>query len=195
MNNITPNTLSWSRIIIAPLIVLFYFIGNWGAVIALLLFIFAAITDYYDGKLARLSNNVNPFGTFLDPVADKILVTIVLLMLLIDPHPEINRILLGIVAALIILREIFVSSLRDWMAQKNRTTEVAVTGLSKTKTALQLTGIIMILCHDPLAWFFKLLKINPTILLIIPYVGIVVLVAAAIVGIITAKQYAVVAFK
>ncbi|MBF2734668.1 MAG: CDP-alcohol phosphatidyltransferase family protein [Betaproteobacteria bacterium AqS2] len=182
-----PNMLSWLRIAMTPLVPVCFFLPGPGPLLALAVFLLAALTDYWDGRLARETGASSPFGAFLDPVADKLLVCATLLLLVADPEPEVSRGLLGILAAAIILREIVQSALRDWMAQAGRSAAVAVTGLSKAKTATQLTGLGMLLGHDGAVW---LLPFIPAVLFtIIAWIGAVCLAAAAVLGLMSLGQF------
>ncbi len=113
--------------------------------IACALFVAAAITDWFDGYLARRLNQMSPFGTFLDPVADKLLVCSALLVLLDDARVN------SVVALLIIGREITVSALREWMAEMGERKKVAVSALGKYKTGFQMAAIPMLLYNK--TWF------------------------------------------
>jgi CDP-diacylglycerol---glycerol-3-phosphate 3-phosphatidyltransferase len=144
-----PNSLTWFRILAIPLVVIvFYLPYPWARPAAGLLFALAGITDYLDGYLARRLGQTSNFGAFLDPVADKLIVSTAL-VLLVQSDPQL---LLAIVAAVIIGREITVSALREWMSQlgERARAHVAVTFFGKWKTALQITGISMMLYHQPL---------------------------------------------
>ena len=176
-----PNLLSWLRVVLAPLVVLCFLLPGPGPLTALLLFLLAALSDYWDGRLARTRRQTSAFGAFLDPVADKILVCATLLLLAVDPQPEVPRLLLGLLAAAIILRELVQSAMRDWMAQAGRTSEVGVTGMSKSKTAAQLIGLSFLLGHDALAWLLPQLGLMLP-LGWIPWVGAVALAVAAALG-------------
>ena len=114
--------------------------------IAGLLFGFAAITDFIDGYLARKLNQMSKFGAFLDPVADKLLVAIALI-LLIQSDPRITVAIIGIV---IIGREITISALREWMASVGAHGLVAVSWAGKIKTAFQMFGIAFMIYDSPI---------------------------------------------
>ena len=108
---------------------------------ALVLFIFAGLTDYLDGYLARKYNAVSELGEILDPIADKILVVFVLIGLSVT----FKSYLVGFLASMIISREIFVSALRDYNSRKNNSDATKVTFLAKIKTAAQLNTIFIYL--------------------------------------------------
>ena len=138
-----PNSLTWFRIIAIPLVVVLYY--TWSKAGAAWMFALAAITDLLDGYLARRLGQTSKFGAFLDPVADKLMVTTAL-VLIVQNDPKWY---FAIVAAVIIGREITVSALREWMSQIGAQAHVAVSWFGKWKTALQMTGIGMML-HEPL---------------------------------------------
>jgi CDP-diacylglycerol--glycerol-3-phosphate 3-phosphatidyltransferase len=136
-----PNILTYGRIAAAPLVGLTYYIPNhWGPWIAFSIFVIASITDYFDGYLARAWQQQSALGRMLDPIADKLLVSVAILILVAD------GILNGwsIFAAIIVLmREIFVSGLREFLAELR--VSVPVTRLAKYKTAMQLVAIAALL--------------------------------------------------
>ncbi len=137
-----PNTLTWLRIYAIPLIaVLFYLPYPWGDPAAGLLFAAAGITDSLDGYLARRLGQTSRLGAFLDPVADKLIVAVALVLLVSkDPSP-----LITLTAAVIIGREITISALREWMAEIGQRRKVAVSQLGKYKTILQIVGLSFML--------------------------------------------------
>ncbi len=142
-----PNTLTWLRILAIPLIVvLFYLPFSLSDPAAGLLFAAAAITDTLDGYLARRMGLTSRLGAFLDPVADKLVVAVVL-VLLVSKDPSVVVVLM---AAIIISREIAISALREWMAELGQRTRVAVSSLGKWKTVLQMTGLALMLYRQPL---------------------------------------------
>src|SRR5690606_33239152 len=122
---------------------------TWARPAAGLLFGLAGITDYFDGYLARRLNQMSSFGAFLDPVADKLMVSTAL-VLLVQSDPKIS---LAIVAGIIIGREITVSALREWMSELGARAHVAVTFFGKWKTTLQIIGIGFMLYREPLFGF------------------------------------------
>jgi len=145
-----PIILTWFRILAVPLLVaVFYLPGPWAGkqeinLCATIIFTIAAFTDWADGWLARRNNQVSSFGAFLDPVADKLMVAAVLLILL-----DLERISV-LVAIIIMGREIAISALREWMAQIGAATNVAVSLLGKLKTVSQMVAIPLLLFHQPL---------------------------------------------
>jgi cardiolipin synthase len=142
-----PTLLTWARIVAIPLIVgIFYLDGHEPTknLVATVLFIVVALTDWADGYLARKLNQTSSFGAFLDPVADKFLVCASLLILV-----QLGR-LEALVALVIIGREIAISALREWMAQIGASRSVAVHMLGKVKTVVQMTAIPFLLYHGKL---------------------------------------------
>ncbi|HEY0294594.1 MAG TPA: CDP-diacylglycerol--glycerol-3-phosphate 3-phosphatidyltransferase [Bordetella sp.] len=136
-----PIILTWLRIAMIPLVVgLFYLPESWLAMpvrdaFAAFAFIIAALTDWFDGWLARRWNQTSSFGAFLDPVADKLMVSAALLVLL-----DLNRVDVFI-ALIIIGRELAISALREWMATIGARASVAVHRLGKFKAAAQMVAI------------------------------------------------------
>src|SRR5579863_3898692 len=142
-----PNTLTGLRIAAIPLIVLlFYMPYPWADPAAGLLFAAAGITDSLDGYFARRLGQTSRLGAFLDPVADKLIVAVAL-VLLVSRDP---RALIVLTAAVIIGREITISALREWMAEIGARAKVAVSQLGKYKTILQIIGLSMMLYRVPL---------------------------------------------
>ena len=146
-----PNLVTWLRILLIPLIIaIFYVPDPWLSasgknVAATAVFVFAAVTDWLDGYLARVLDQISAFGAFLDPVADKLMVAGALIMLL-----QLERV--GAVVALIIIgREIAISALREWMARVGQSKSVAVAFVGKVKTASQMVAIPLLLYHDEIA--------------------------------------------
>ena len=119
-----------------------------------ILFVLAGITDWLDGYLARRLGQHSPFGAFLDPVADKLMVTTALVLLVADfelQEQVISSILFTTVAAVIVGREIAVSALREWMAELGKRASVAVSVIGKLKTAAQIISIALLLYKAPIA--------------------------------------------
>lgn len=142
-----PNILTLLRIVLIPVFVLlFYLPVEWARLSCALVFSVAAVTDWLDGYLARRWGQVSPFGAFLDPVADKLMVAVSLLLLVqADPTPA-----LAIPAAVIIGREITISALREWMAEMGARDEVSVSLIGKFKTAVQMVAILLLIYAEPL---------------------------------------------
>ena len=145
-----PNILTLLRIVLIPvLVVVFYLPGPWSYQISALIFGVAAITDWLDGYLARRLQQTSPFGAFLDPVADKLMVAVALVLLVQDNPSE----LFAVPAAVIIGREIVISALREWMAEIGARTRVAVSIVGKVKTTLQMIAILLLLYKIPVGTF------------------------------------------
>ena len=145
-----PNILTLFRIILIPvLVVVFYLRGEWSYQISAAIFGIAALTDLLDGYLARRLNQSSPFGAFLDPVADKLMVAVAL-VLLVQDNPSLW---FAVPAAIIIGREIAISALREWMAEIGARTKVAVSIIGKLKTTIQMVAILLLLYKVPVGDF------------------------------------------
>lgn len=141
-----PNSLTLLRICLIPvLVVVFYMPFKNHLMVAAVIFAFAAVTDWVDGYLARRLDQMTTFGAFLDPVADKLMVAIAL-VLLVERH---DTLLFTLAACVIIGREIVISALREWMAELGERTSVAVSYIGKVKTAFQMIAITGLLAIDP----------------------------------------------
>ena len=137
-----PNTLTLIRIALIPLFVLvFYLDYDWARPAAALIFSLAGITDWLDGYFARKLGQTSAFGAFLDPVADKLMVAVALVLIVNTDH----RLLVALSAAVIIGREIAISALREWMSEIGRRSHVAVSPIGKLKTIVQITALIMLI--------------------------------------------------
>jgi len=137
-----PTLLTWTRIVAIPLLVGVFYIGlepRLQNLVATVMFIVFAATDWLDGYLARKLNQTSSFGAFLDPVADKFLVCASLLVLVHLARADV------FVALIIIGREIAISALREWMAQIGASKSVAVHMLGKLKTTVQMVAIPFLL--------------------------------------------------
>jgi len=133
-----PNALTVLRICMIPvLVVVFYLPFQNHLLVAAVIFAVAAITDWVDGYLARKLGQTTAFGAFLDPVADKLMVAVAL-VLLVERH---DTVLFTLAACVIIGREIVISALREWMAELGARTSVAVSYVGKVNTAFQLVAI------------------------------------------------------
>jgi phosphatidylglycerophosphate synthase len=197
-----PNTLTWLRIFAIPLVVvLFYLPYNWADPAAGLLFAIAGITDSLDGYLARRMGQTSRLGAFLDPVADKLIVAVALVLLvskemppIIVPglegmdggratlRPESVRATLVLCSIVIIGREIAISALREWMAEIGKRGKVKVSQLAKYKTILQITGLSCMLFR----WDLKIL---PGVSLPVFEIGFVLTIVAAALTLISAISY------
>ena len=141
-----PNIITIFRILLLPLFVIFFFIDGVAARwITLAIFCTAAWTDWLDGFLARKMNIESPFGAFLDPVADKLLVTVTLVMLAANYSSP----WFVIPAAIMVAREVLISALREWMSGNNQRDVVAVGYIGKVKTTTQMLAIIALLAAHP----------------------------------------------
>lgn len=151
-----PNILTLARIILIPV---FLLVAYWPPaigfneispdvtrhIILATIFVVAAVTDWFDGYLARTLNQTSAFGRFLDPVADKLMVAAALIVL-VQWQPSIS---MAFAAIVIISREITVSALREWMAELGARTSVAVSTVGKYKTAFQMIAITVFLLNWP----------------------------------------------
>jgi CDP-diacylglycerol--glycerol-3-phosphate 3-phosphatidyltransferase len=144
-----PTFLTIARIILIPLIMISYyadfFLHN---VVAMLLLTTAGVTDWLDGHLARKNAQTSKFGAFLDPVADKLLVTVLLVMLGAH-YPSLWYV---VPACLIVAREVMISALREWMAERQLRDVVAVGAIGKVKTTFQMIAIGALLMTDHNGW-------------------------------------------
>lgn len=141
-----PNALTIMRILLIPvLVVVFYLPFRNHLMVAAAIFAMAALTDWFDGFLARRLGQMTAFGAFLDPVADKLMVSVALI-LLVERH---DTLLFTLAACVIIGREIVVSALREWMAELGERTSVTVSYIGKVKTAFQMAAITGLLAIDP----------------------------------------------
>lgn len=142
-----PNILSLLRIALIPVLMGLYFLPYESAALwATIVFIIASITDWVDGYLARKWDQATPFGAFIDPVADKLIVVIALVMILFR-SPE-AYLLIPIV--IIIAREIIITALREWMASIGARNTVKVSYVGKLKTTFQMIAIGCLIFHKPL---------------------------------------------
>jgi CDP-diacylglycerol--glycerol-3-phosphate 3-phosphatidyltransferase len=197
-----PNTLTWLRIFAIPLVViLFYLPYNWADPAAGLLFAIAGITDSLDGYLARRMGQTSRLGAFLDPVADKLIVAVALVLLVSKDMPDIIvpglegidggratmreesvKFVLVVCSIVIIGREIAISALREWMAEIGKRGMVKVTQLAKLKTIVQITGLSCML-------FRWNLPVLPGFSLPVFEIGFVLTIIAAALTLISAISY------
>lgn len=141
-----PNLLTLFRLLLIPVfIALFYLPWKWTHLASAAVFLLAAITDWLDGYFARKLNQSTPFGAFLDPVVDKVMVAVVI-VLMIERYATP---LFAIPAAVIVARELLVSALREWMAELGQRATVAVSTLGKVKTTVQMLAILILLAVIP----------------------------------------------
>ena len=197
-----PNTLTWLRIFAIPLVIVFFYLPfHWADPAAGLLFAAAGITDSLDGYLARKMGQTSRLGAFLDPVADKLIVAVALVLLVskemplvIVPglehldgqhatlRPESVRAILVLCSVVIIGREIAISALREWMAEIGQRGKVKVSLLGKYKTILQIVGLSCML-------FRWSLPILPGLTLPVFEIGLVLTVVAAVLTLMSAISY------
>lgn len=145
-----PNSLTWARIALIPFFVGIYYLpadvisAEGKNLVATVTFIVAAVTDWFDGYLARALGQTSAFGAFLDPVADKLMVAAALILLV-----QLGRVD-ALIAVVIIGREITISALREWMARVGQSGSVAVAYVGKLKTTAQMVAIPMLLFNASL---------------------------------------------
>ena len=197
-----PNTLTWLRIFAIPLVVVFFYLpGQWADPAAGLLFAVAGITDSLDGYFARKMKLTSRLGAFLDPVADKLIVAVALVLLVSKEMPPIVvpglegidgghatlraesvRAILVLCSIVIIGREIAISALREWMAEIGQRGKVKVSNLAKLKTIVQIVGLSCML-------FRWNLPILPGFSLPIFEIGFVLTIVAAVLTMLSAVSY------
>ncbi len=142
-----PTILTLFRIILIPVfVVVFYLPMAWAHAAAAIIYAAASLTDWFDGYLARVLNQESAFGAFLDPVADKLMVVVAIILLVeANPSPW-----LAIPSLIIISREITVSALREWMAELGSRTTVQVSFVGKAKTTAQMFSLFLMIYHQEL---------------------------------------------
>ena len=172
-----PVLLTLSRILAIPLVVIFYYLEM--PLTASTIFGLAGLTDLIDGYLARKYNQVSRFGAFLDPVADKLLVSVALILIV----EREGMIWITLAAIIIISREITISALREWMAETGERSKVAVSYIGKVKAVTQILALIFLLYNQDL--FGAPLR----------EVGLVFLAVATVLTIISMVQYLALAFS
>ena len=197
-----PNTLTWLRIFAIPLVIVFFYLPyHWADPAAGLLFAVAGITDSLDGYFARKMGQTSRLGAFLDPVADKLIVAVALVLLvskdnadMIIPglealdgatatlRKESIRAILVLCAIVIIGREIAISALREWMAEIGQRGKVKVSALGKYKTILQIVGLSCML-------FRWNLPVWPGFSLPVFQIGFVLTIVAAVLTLLSAVSY------
>jgi CDP-diacylglycerol--glycerol-3-phosphate 3-phosphatidyltransferase len=140
------------------MVIFFYLPVSWGHLAAAIIFAIACITDWLDGYLARYLMQTTKLGAFLDPVADKLMVSVALVLIVAEPMFQfvstnsavvsIPSAVITIPAAIIVAREMVVSALREWMAEVGKRKSVAVSSLGKAKTAIQMLALLILLSCD-----------------------------------------------
>jgi CDP-diacylglycerol---glycerol-3-phosphate 3-phosphatidyltransferase len=165
----TPNALTFLRLVLIPLFVVAYYLPTeWANILAAVLFIVAAVTDWLDGYLARRLQQHSSFGAFLDPVVDKLMIIAALILIVADPEilrRVLDARLFAVVVVIIVGREIAVSALREWMAEFGKRSRVAVSFVGKFKTTAQMFAIPFLLWRDPL-WGLPVLRTGEILLYI-----------------------------
>lgn len=146
-----PNILTYLRILVIPIFLFVYYLPyKWVPLACTTMFVVAAITDWLDGYLARRLNQTSRFGAFLDPVADKLMVAVVLVAI-VDTNPtKYEGLYIAVPAAIIIGREITISALREWMAELGERAKVAVSMVGKVKTTVQMVALGFLIYAKPL---------------------------------------------
>lgn len=140
-----PTYLTFVRIITIPFVAIFYYLPfPWAHEVSAIIFLIGSATDWLDGFLARRMMQTTKLGAFLDPVADKLLVVVILILIL--GHHQVTYISLA--AAIIIGREITISALREWMAELGKRAKVSVIYVAKIKTNLQMIALALLLWYD-----------------------------------------------
>ena len=155
----TPNLLTLFRMALIPVVVALYFMPIAGVYVTAV-FLLAGLTDWLDGYLARRLEQTSQFGAFLDPVADKLVVAVILVLLVSDSDVlgrVVSQKLFIVAIAVIIGREIAVSALREWVAQSGVQPSIAVSALGKVKTTVQIIAIALLLYGEDLIGFPTLL--------------------------------------
>lgn len=148
-----PNLLTWFRILMIPVFIAIFYLPDETLslhnkhLVGTLLFVAASVTDWLDGYLARILNQTSAFGAFLDPVADKLMVSAALIVLVKLGYVD------AAIAFIIIGREIAISALREWMAQLGSSKSIAVSMLGKVKTTFQMIAIVLLMYHEPILNF------------------------------------------
>ena len=143
-----PTMLTLLRIVLIPVLVLvFYLPFEWTNFAAAFVFAFASLTDWLDGWIARRYNQFSAFGAFLDPVADKLMVAVAL-VIVVSVKDGAQALWMALFSAVIIGREIAVSALREWMAELGQRAKVKVAGIGKIKTIVQMVALTCLLYQD-----------------------------------------------
>lgn len=146
-----PNILTFIRIILIPVLFMVYWLPfAWAKPVTAWIFAFAAITDWFDGYLARRLNQYSHFGEFLDPVADKLMVASSLILILTNTSWPWSTFWMAVPVIIIIGREIVISALREWMAELGKRAAVAVSMMGKVKTMFQMFAIAFLLYQYPI---------------------------------------------
>ncbi|WP_049622821.1 CDP-diacylglycerol--glycerol-3-phosphate 3-phosphatidyltransferase [Frateuria defendens] len=163
-----PTWLTLFRVALLPvMVVVFYLPFRGHNFTAAVVFVLAAITDWFDGYLARRLNMTSAFGAFLDPVADKLMVAVTLFLLVESHRGGWPGIVMAVTAAIIVGREISVSALREWMAELGMRATVRVAFIGKLKTVMQMVAlVVLILQHEKDAEALRLYHIGEALLVL-----------------------------
>ena len=149
MHLTVPTMLTLLRIALVPVLVLFFYLPySWSNLACVIIFVAAAVTDIADGAIARGTGQISRFGAFLDPVADKIMVSTALVLLV--QRQDTYEVVFALSAAIIIGREITISALREWMSEIGESQLVKVSWVGKLKTIFQMTAIGFLLYSENL---------------------------------------------
>mgnify|MGYP001546734263 FL=1 len=181
----TANLLTLTRVVLVPVFVVEYLVRAPVLTGALAIFLLAALTDWLDGWVARRFAQQSAFGAFLDPVADKLMV-VAALMLVVRSHPTLLTLLS---AMLVILREVYVSALREWMASAGLRNVVAVAQIGKWKTATQMLALVVLM------WGLNQMAQDAADGATAMRVGEGLLVVAALLSVISCVQYSLGAYR
>ncbi len=178
-----PSQLTLLRVVLIPvLVVCFYLPWQWAGLLTCFIFAIAGITDWLDGYLARKLGESSAFGAFLDPVADKLLVSATLIILIETQQ----AVYFTIPALIIISREVLISALREWMALNRQEQAVTVSNLGKWKTGTQMFAIGGFLMYQSLSWLF---------IEVVSYIGLYVAMVLTIISMIQYLRSALPYFK
>lgn len=143
-----PTIITLFRIALIPLfVVVFYLPFAWANLASAAIFALASISDWVDGYLARMLKQESAFGAFLDPVADKLMV-VVAIILIVQSNPSIY---IALPSIIIVAREISISALREWMAELQKSAAVKVSFVGKAKTTAQLISLLLLIYADPIS--------------------------------------------
>lgn len=145
-----PNLITVFRVLLIPVFVTVYFLDwKWAILVGAFIFWLAAVTDWVDGYLARKLEQSSPFGAFLDPVADKLIVSAALLMI---TH-QYASLWITVPAIILLMREVYISALREWMSEIGASDLVKVSFIGKAKTMIQMLALIGLLAGPGLEMF------------------------------------------
>ena len=177
-----PTWLTLARIALIPVLVIVYYLDyRWTNVAATAIFVFASLTDWLDGWIARRYNQYSAFGAFLDPVADKLMVAVAL-FLIVQGHPTPW---MAFWAAVIVGREIAVSALREWMAEIGQRAKVRVAMIGKVKTTAQMVALLCLLYSVSPNTSYKSIWMGEPVF----HIGDWMLAIAAMLTLVSALQY------